>query len=397
MTTHGISKPKARRRRMLGLAQAQAAVQVRGVEVVQCVQDLTNSVPLLATKTTIVRVYLDPTSVSQTGQITGELAWSRSGGADTFLPGINSLRLNPWSPFNLQEQREDLDRSLNFRLPAAATAAGQLNLRISRIFQPGGADLPVAQPNIAPVTFSPAPTLRIRVIGLRYKVGGATIAPAAVHFSFLRSFLQRAYPVAAALEWSHIVVDADFSAPFDDSTVDLANAQIAALRSREVSSGVDPRTHYYGLVDDNGGRNFMRGKAFAVPGTPHPDTVASGPAGVPNGFAGDTDPSYADWYGAHELGHTFGRFHPGFPPGSQDASDPTFPYANGCLSSPDNKYVGVDTGDHELNLPAAALPGLKYHDVMTYADNQWLSAYTYQAILTRLLQEDVLAPPVPVA
>src|SRR5262245_45540382 len=116
MTTHGISKPKARRRRMLGLAQAQAAVQVRGVEVVQCVQDLTNSVPLLATKTTIVRVYLDPTSVSQTGQITGELAWSRSGGADTFLPGINSLRLNPWSPFNLQEQREDLDRSLNFRL-----------------------------------------------------------------------------------------------------------------------------------------------------------------------------------------------------------------------------------------------------------------------------------------
>ena len=191
-----------------------------------------------------------------------------------------------------------------------------------------------------------------------------------------------------------IRVDADFVAPFNASTVDLANAQIAALRSREVSSGVDPRTHYYGLVDDDSGRNFMRGKAFAIPGAARPDTVASGPAGVPNGFAGDRDASYADWYGAHELGHTFGRFHPGFPPGQQDASDPQFPYDDGCLSSPDNKYVGVDLGDHDLNLPAAALPGLKYHDVMTYADNQWLSAYTYQAILARLQEEDALGPPV---
>ncbi len=41
-----------------------------------------------------------------------------------------------------------------------------------------------------------------------------------------------------------------------------------------------------------------------------------------------------------------------------------------------------------------ALPGNVYHDVMTYADNQWLSAYTYQAILTRLIAEDALVPAV---
>lgn len=392
MATQGVPRTKIRRGRTAGLAQPQVAVRVRGAEVVQCVQDISNSVPLIAGKTTIVRVYLDPASVSKTGPFTGELAWTRGGG-DTFLPAINSIRLNPQSPVSLTEQREELDKSLNFRLPAAAIAAGTLSLRISRIFQPGGADVPVAPISIAPVTLSAAPPLRIRVIGLRYKDGAATITPAALHFSFLRSFLQRAYPVAS-VEWSHIVVDADFGAPFNDSTVDRANAQIAALRSREVSSGVDPRTHYYGLVDDNGGRNFMRGKAFAIPGTPQPDTVASGPAGTPNGFAGDRDASYADWYGAHELGHTFGRYHPGFPPGQQDASDPHFPYEDGCLSSPDNKYVGVDTGDNDLSLPASALPGLKYHDVMTYADNQWVSAYTYQAILARLAEEDALGLPV---
>ncbi len=392
MATQGVPRTKIRRGRTAELAQPQVAVRVRGAEVVQCVQDMSNSVPLIAGKTTIVRVYLDPVSVSKTSQFTGELAWTRGGG-DTFLPAINSIRLNPQSPVSLTEQREDLDKSLNFRLPAAAIAAGTLSLRISRIFQPGGEDIPVVPVSIAPVTLSAAPPLRIRVIGLRYKDGAATITPAALHFSFLRSFLQRAYPVAS-VEWSHIVVDADFGAPFNDATVDRANAQIAALRSREVSSGVDPRTHYYGLVDDNGGRNFMRGKAFAIPGTPQPDTVASGPAGTPNGFAGDRDASYADWYGAHELGHTFGRFHPGFPPGQQDASDPHFPYEDGCLSSPDNKYVGVDTGDNDLSLMASALPGLKYHDVMTYADNQWVSAYTYQAILARLAEEDALGLPV---
>jgi hypothetical protein len=217
------------------------------------------------------------------------------------------------------------------------------------------------------------------------------VTPAAIHFAFLKSFLQRAYPVST-VEWSHIVVDADFAAPFDDFTVDLANAQIAALRSREVSSGVDPRTHYFGLVDDDGSQNFMRGKAFAIPGSAQPDVVASGPAGVPNGFAGDLDASYADWYGAHELGHTFGRYHPGFPPGSQDASDPLFPYADGCISTPDSQFVGVDTGDPDLGLPAAALAGLKYHDIMTYADDQWVSSYTYQAILARLIDEDALGP-----
>ena len=50
--------------------------------------------------------------------------------------------------------------------------------------------------------------------------------------------------------------------------------------------------------------------------------------------------------------------------------------------------------DHDLNLPPAALAGLKYYDVMTYTDNQWLSAYTYQAIFARLQEEDALGPPV---
>ncbi len=386
----GIPKPYRRRPPVMLTAGASpvAALAIRGIEIVQCVQDLANSVQLIADKATVVRVYLDPTTVDRAGKVAGEIAWSQ-GATETYLPALNTVSIDPSKPSKLDQQRADVAKSLNFRLPPDALRAGKLRVRLSRLFQPGGGDLPIGIPAPVDVVLKGAPSLRIRVIGLRYNNGQKDVSPAAIHFAYLKSFLLRAYPTAS-LEWSQIVVDADFKAPLNESTADLANAQLAALRSREVSSGVDARTHYFGLVDDDGSRNFMRGKAFTIPGTPQPDVVASGPAGVPNGFAGDRDASYADWYGAHELGHTFGRYHPGFPPGRQDASDPTFPYANGCISTPDGKFSGLDVGDPALNLPMAALSGIDHHDVMTYADAQWLSPYTYNAILDRLIAEDAL-------
>jgi hypothetical protein len=385
-----------RRRRLsaLGLAAGAPAVTIRGIEVTQTVQDLQNSVVLIADKPTVARVYVDPTTVARAGNVTGEIIWRRAGGAGaSFLPAMNTIRIDPGSPKDQAEQRADLTGSLNFPLPAEALGAGALEITVNRVFVPGGDDLQLAPQQPLTVTFAAAPTLRVRVIGLRYRTGNPpqTLAPNAVHFAYLRSYLTRAYPTAS-VEWSQIVVDADFAPPFDQNgaeTALLANAQVAALRSREVSGGIDPRTHYFGLVDDNNSTSgfFMRGRAFSIPQTPRPDVVASGPCGVPRGFAGDTDASYADWYGAHELGHTFGRFHPGFPPGQQDASDPTFPYPEGLLSTADGRYVGFDVGDPALNLPMSVLSGGDHHDVMTYADNQWVSAYTYDAIFRRLLAE----------
>lgn len=391
---NGYAMPYRRRPRSMALSgptpgAAPAGLGVRGIEVVQCIQNEKNDVLLVAGKPTLVRVYLDPGTVGASGTVTAELAWNRGGG-EAYLPALNSIRLGPTSPILIGAQRGKLDNSLNFLLPPEARAKGPLHLRLSRVTQMGGSDLALAAPAAVDVTMVESAPLRIRVIGLRYLDSQQRpVSPAAIHFSYLQSFLLRAYPIAEII-WSQIVVDADFSPPFDATTADFANAQIAALRSREVSSGVDPKTHYYGLVDDNGSRDFMRGKAFAIPDSAQPDVVASGPGGVANGFSGDNDASYADWYGAHELGHTFGRFHPGFPPGMQDKSDLRFPYKDGCISPPDGSFVGVDLGDPALGLPMTVMPSLTCHDVMTYADNQWLSSYTYEAIHTRLTAENAL-------
>ena len=50
-------------------------------------------------------------------------------------------------------------------------------------------------------------------------------------------------------------------------------------------------------------------------------------------------------------------------------------------------------GDPALGLEMKVLDGTEHHDVMTYADRQWVSAYTFEAIRTRLFDEDVQFAP----
>jgi hypothetical protein len=371
-------------------------VRVEALEICQSIQGDDNSVTLVAMKPTMVRVYLDQASVANATRLRGELVWRRTPDAPrTYLPAMNEIRLDPAETTSRRDKRVNLRHSLNFHLPEPAVRAGTTYIELLRLTQTGGGDQPFSGSTSLVAEFVPAPPIRVRCIGLRYRdrQSGQAFTPDAIHFTYLRSWLRRAYPVAEVV-WSQIVVNADFQAPFETSTAILANAQLAAIRNSEINSGTDPRTHYYGLVDDANGVHFMRGRASGIPRVPQPDTVASGPCGTPNGFGGDTDLSYGDWYGAHELGHTFGRFHPGFPIGAQDASDPTFPYENGQISGSDAKYVGYDTGDPELGLGLQVLDGTIHHDVMTYGSRQWVSAYTFEAIRRRLAEEDrAFAPP----
>ncbi|WP_226575473.1 hypothetical protein [Acuticoccus sediminis] len=407
--------PAVELRAAAGAAPGDIAI-IEGVEIAQVVQSLDNDVPLIAGKTTIVRIYVDPQSFTAPAIVTGEIAWRRGTGGWSFLPAMNRVDVGPAVASDLHDRRHDAAASLNFKLPADAVREGDLSIRLNRLMVPGGADvpfdglgptadLPGVETALA-VSFRGAPVLRIRAVGLRYRsVRDATvITPDATHFAHLRSFLVRTYPTAE-VEWSQIVVDGDNLVPqvaggFPAFQSNLVNAQLLAIRAREVASGRDPRTHYYGLVDFEGGSSFMRGAAIYDEMTEVFGPVACGPCGVPSFWVWDTDPTFADWYGCHELSHTFQRRHPGFPPANQppDPLEKTWPYPGGFIT--DNSvaeqrkhHVGFDVGDPDLGLPMAALPGSVWHDVMTYADRQWMSAYTFNAILDQLLHEDaVLAP-----
>jgi hypothetical protein len=362
------------------------------MEITQAVQDLSESVPLIARKRTLVRAYLGIPSGAIT--VEGELRVSRRPTGPWFaIPSTGVAQLDGsrkgTALADLRSRRDTLGYSLNFLLPPKMTVQGKLWVRLHKVREvgtPGHPAVPLQNPiGTQTATFAASPALRLHVINLRYTTGtpAVTYNAAASDLAHLQSWLRRAYPIPNVV-FSSVTVDATAAWPFDSGQ---ANAQVAAIRALDMASGGDQKTHYYGIVSDGAG--FMRGSAAGIPGTPDPSTVASGPTGS-NNWGWDNDGSYGDWYGGHELGHTFGRFHPGFCGESHD--DAAYPFTAGQLANADDAFVGVDLGDSTLGITPVALPGTGWHDVMTYCATQWLSSYTYEGVRDRLVAEAALFP-----
>ena len=362
-----------------------------GIEVTQAIQDMSHSVTLIADKRTVVRAYLRPPSLGPAVTARAELAlWRSPSGPRVTIPSLNTVLLDPDQIQQLDDKRRNTLHSLNFLLPADHTTAGPLYIGLASLTDADTAsafDVGLNNLNTTrTVTFTTSAPLRIRILGVRYQFGSppVTHVPSTLDFELANSWLRRAYPVAQVIS-TQAIVDATATPPFDCGQI---NAQVAAIRALDVTAGADRRTHYYGLVSDGG--FFMRGCAAVPWSTPDPSAVGSGPTG-PATWGWDFDGSYGDWYTGHELGHTFGRLHPGSGCG-ESSDDPNYPFPNGQLADADDAFVGLDSGDSAHNLAMAALPGTDWHDVMTYCDNQWLSSYTYEGIRARLVNEDSLPP-----
>lgn len=361
-------------------------LQFDAIEITQSVQDLAHSIPLLAGKRTVVRLYLSYYSASPI-TVRGEISIRRSPvDPPLIVSSENVVVVDPAQAGNISSKRGNAARSLNFVLPFAHTAEGSLSINVASIVDSvNGASLSIGNERRPTVWFHRSPPLRVRILGMRYSQGTPPVVhtPTNLDFSLLISWLGRAYPVAQVVN-STAVVDVTAAMPFGCGDV---NAQLAAIRTLDMDAGSDARTHYYGMASDGG--FFMRGCAAGIPSVPRPDTVASGPTG-PATWGWDFDGSYGDWYGGHELGHTFGRRHPGFCGETQDDLN-NYPFPNGQLASSDASFVGFDVGDPINGIPMTALPGTQWHDFMTYCNFEWSSAYSYLGIRRRLVDEDQMA------
>lgn len=415
MYSNGIT-PAPRRRNVFSAATG-GTVSIQGIEITQAIQNLRHDVRLIAGKKTVVRVYLKADSMPRNLRVRGEILVSRGESTPArFVVSRNTVTLKKTDHPPLEDQRRDAALSLNFELPRRGV--GTLLVQLNRIIPATrGDDVPISNPDeTQQVEFVSAPPLRVRVLGLRFTDDRLTppqsFAPDAFHFDYLKSYLTRTYPVPG-LDWSQMVVNAgaNIKPPFhspdfpdNDPIWALAAgrtiARLQLLREADISSGRDPRTHYYGLVADDSG--FFRGRATRVAGVADPSVVAFGPTGSPTNFANftwDDDPSFGDWYGAHELAHTFGCRHPGCrsnpndPPRQRRDPNSTYPYALGRLSDATEDCVGFDTGDSDLDLPMRAYPHATSSDFMTYCNNQWVSRHTYDTLFDRLVEEDTTFAP----
>jgi hypothetical protein len=154
---------------------------------------------------------------------------------------------------------------------------------------------------------------------------------------------------------------------------DEVNRFLQAKRNYDLQTGaVTPQARYYGMVSDGGG--FLRGCADGLPGF-----TSSGPTGTPTSTfaAWDTDGTYGDWYGAHEVAHNLERYHAEF----CEASDGR-PFPNpGASISPTttgpNTVFGYDIG-------TGAIYDTTWTDNLAYCDRQWLSDFSHNGVMTFL-------------
>ena len=341
------------------------------LEVTQGVQDLNNSVRLVENKRTYVRFHV--TSDWGMHATTAWLVVNNGSSSYVLLPE------NPGTEINVRTSpdRGTLDHAFLFELPDDYTEG---NVSMTAYLNPYFPILRDRDPkennygnneSSVSVHFEEVDPVNLVVYRVGYEWGGTTYYPTSSERAQLVDYMERAYPVSQI----NATYRSAYASPATVSGGDLTWPQCGDVNGFLLSQwvndvlygGYSTGTHYYGMVDDGGG--FMRGCASGIP-----SLVASGPTGT-SSWGWDYDGSYGDWYGAHELCHTYGRYHAEFCGASGGIA---YPYSSGRISpatTGNTAIYGFDIGNQSIYPPTSK-------DIMTYCDDLWFSDFTYEGLMS---------------
>lgn len=319
---------------------------IEGAYITQAVQAFDGSVPLVAGRNGLLRVFVRASGANSVQPAVRARFYNGSGAVvNTVMIQAPALSV----PDALDEAT--ITSSWNAMLSGSALQPG---LRLLIDVDPTNA---IAEPNESdnqfPASGTPM-TLDIRTVSTMFVNIVPVIQTArgdtgrvdnANKASFILP-MQRMFPIAN--------IDAAVREPYTYQGPELQSgggnwtallSEINALRVTEATGRM-----YYGVI--------RVGYTSGVAGV--------GYIGVPASIGWDHQPS-ATGVMAHELGHNFGRLHA--PCGNPQGVDGSFPYGGGT--------IGVFGYDIISNSPK--FPVLR--DLMTYCDPPWISDYTYKAIL----------------
>lgn len=352
-----------------------------GLEVTQGVQDLNNSVRLVSKKRTFVRFYV---RTAQDAATTTAILTARRGDSSvTLTPANEGGQIQVVSSPN----RTVRDQAFLFELPDGYRE-GTVSLRaeVNPLTDTRTARSPeetdyTNNVSTVDVRFEDVPPLSLVIYSIAYKdQNGNRLINDERHVRMMLDWIERAWPINSLQFW---IRNDDISNSIGGGlpTCTQVNSFLAAKRLEDMqnpSSAIPQNARYYGMVDDRGG--FMRGCADGLPG--FASSGPTGPSGTDDSYPWDTDGSYGDWYGSHEVAHNFMRYHAEFC-GAQ-AGD-VYPFAEGRIGP---SLSGVDSV-LGFDIRTRAVYGPDWKDNMTYCDFQWTGKFTYHGLMDALQQNVV--------
>lgn len=318
-----------------------------------------NSVRLVADKPTVVRLYTDYDASSGLPPITqlrGELV-VEGNGATTTIPALETIPPRR----DVSTERRNRRHTLNFIIPEAL-CRGLLTLRATVFDDADPTQFsPVFERDLS---FDALPPLRVMAVGIEYTgpdtTDGATdadlAAPLEADFVDVFDFTETVFPIPEVEITSYVAME------YDEETVSDINdgcGKLDQMRDAVRDLRGDSDDIVYGLFNVGVDTGSVGG---------------CGGGGVGVGRIGRQATA------AHELGHAVGRKHAPCDNVTRCATprntDDDYPRYSGYDSDSIGEY-GVDPRSANANVvdPATA------HDFMGYSANDWVSPYTYKALM----------------
>ncbi len=323
-------------------------LSVAGVQLIQSTQRADGSVPMVAGRDALLRVFATANGANSAHPVVRVRLFQGATQVDS---------VDVTAPSASVPQVADtatLANSWNVLLPGARVMSG-LSYQVE--VDPGDA---VPETNEAdnrwpggtarqPVTVQTVPLFDLTFVPIRQSVSNLTGQVSAANKDAFAAVTRSMWPLNATSIGVHATYTTSapaYQANDGNGAWSQTLSEISALKSADASA-----SDYVGILQVTYGGGI----------------AGLGYVGYPVAIAWDKASS-APGVIAHELGHNFGRSHA--PCGNPSGPDPQYPYIN------------ADIGTWGLDLPALSLkaPGT-YKDLMSYCNPDWVSDYNYLAVL----------------
>ncbi len=344
-------------------------LSITNLEISQAIQDANNTVPLVANRPTVVRVYTATKSGASVPNTSVTLTATRNGVALT--PVVSSTKTA-----SAASSRSSLNSTYNITLPASWLSGTVLITAKITGEAIGGFT--------RSVTFTTVPTLNVVIVPINYTQTGASdgdgfyAAPATEQIS---SWIMRAYPLSN--------LNVTFRSPYpftgnlrdDTDGSEWSNLLNQVTNLKFIDSAPDSTVYYAYINFGSSCFSTWFNCAGGIAGIGWIGYRASvGIHNLPAGFGLEASGTLA----GHEIGHNFGRYHAPC-------------NVSGTNWSTDAKHAGASIGEYGLDGIGGTLQLLSpggYVDMMSYCDPVWVSDYTYKALFADQVNNGayVLAP-----
>ncbi len=367
-------------------------VEVVGLEAVQSIQDLQNSVQMIAGKTTYVRTHLQPVEGNNV-TVAARLHGKRNGVefAESPLVAENNASVVVAKP-NALARRNQFEQSLNFRLPPA-WLNGTIELTVERVGRPFLCKdvANVANDCSLTLTFIPVDLPQITFVGVSWTDPntGSTYEPTDAALDELTARLKALYPIAK-LDANKKRTVYNGTLPITTNSLAALNTSLATMRYMDCLPIPNCTRLYYGVLVNT----LASGQAAGF--------VASG--NMPNNPLG-----FGRNRHAHELGHLLGmnnsvdsslglvnvggvNMKQGWCKERDATTIPDFPYFSpvngqtfatlGPLTAGESaKIFGLDTAQLTVVDPAENYELMSYCGGGALNHFRWISKYTYDNLV----------------